>query len=90
MTLSALQKTGFNQIPGLPGLGQMLRKARTIAICAIALTAFQSLTLACAGHCEDREGVCVRVCLGGGSSGDAAACLIGCKLAYWACKALGG
>lgn len=52
----------------------------------IALVILSNLPVVLAGPCEESEKICVRSCLGGGDGREAGACLVGCKLAYWACK----
>lgn len=76
-------------LPTIASPRQMLRNASGLAITAIALSALSNLSLASAGHCEEIEATCVKLCMGG-QSFEVAACLLGCRLGYWACIANGG
>ncbi len=89
MSISSSISSMTSCLPTIASPRQMLRNASGLAITGIALCALSNLSSASAGHFEDMERICVNACMGGASF-DVAACLLGCRLAYWACVARGG
>lgn len=75
-------------LPRMASPTQMLHNVRNVAVMTVALLALSNLTAVLA-NCEENELICVRSCRGGDPR-DAGACLLGCKLAYWVCKLMGG
>lgn len=64
---------------------RMLSNVQGLFVSTAALYALSNLQGAFAGHCEESEAICVKACHTYNGGQQAGACLIGCKLAYWAC-----
>ncbi len=73
-------------LPSLASPHQMVSNARGLAVTGLALYALSLLPTAYAFSCKEKEEICVKSCLGGVDGRETGACLIGCRLAYWACK----
>lgn len=78
------KKLGLYQIAAT----RLANSAPALAYTAVVLVAMANLPGA-AANCEAAEKICVATCmaLGGPMPTETGACLAGCKLAYWACKA---
>jgi hypothetical protein len=72
-----------SSIPSVVSPLQVVRNANTLAILAIGVLAV--LPTAYAGACQETEKICIKACHEFHDGTQAGACLIGCKLAYWAC-----
>lgn len=67
---------------------KLVQNAPLIIMTTVALNALASLPVASAHPCDSTHSICVSTCMamGGPDPRETGACLIGCRLAYWACR----